>query len=75
MYIYYSGVEYGRECFCGDTFNSTSLDDTRCSEYACSGNSEEYCGGFNAVDIYRTGLKGELLFTKCTASSSNIMSF
>ncbi|KAK6757437.1 hypothetical protein RB195_015328 [Necator americanus] len=53
----YFGLEFGRECFCGDTLTKSSLDETRCTEYRCTGNSSQFCGGFNAVEIFRTGLK------------------
>ncbi|CAJ0582679.1 unnamed protein product, partial [Mesorhabditis spiculigera] len=55
-YLYY-GLEYGVECFCGDDFAAQYEPISfRCTEYSCAGNNTEYCGGFEAVDIYRTGL-------------------
>lgn len=52
------GLEFGRECFCGDSLAKQSIDAARCAEYLCPGNSSQFCGGFNAVEIFRTGLKG-----------------
>ncbi|CAJ0588112.1 unnamed protein product [Cylicocyclus nassatus] len=62
-FIYY-GLEYGRECFCGDTLTKPKLDDLKCTEYRCSGNSSQFCGGFNAVEVFRTGLKEPHLMPK-----------
>uniref|UniRef100_A0A1I7WCM9 protein xylosyltransferase n=1 Tax=Heterorhabditis bacteriophora TaxID=37862 RepID=A0A1I7WCM9_HETBA len=45
----YHGLEFGRECFCGDFINSTLLPSDRCREYKCPGNHSENCGGFNAI--------------------------
>ncbi|RCN27196.1 WSC domain protein [Ancylostoma caninum] len=62
-FIYY-GLEFGRECFCGDSLTKQSVDEARCTEYRCTGNSSQFCGGFNAVEIFRTGLKEPHLMPK-----------
>ncbi|KAL6744553.1 hypothetical protein Aduo_017476 [Ancylostoma duodenale] len=62
-FVYY-GLEFGRECFCGDSLAKQSLDEARCTEYRCTGNSSQFCGGFNAVEIFRTGLKEPHLMPK-----------
>lgn len=48
------GVEYGRECYCGDSPNpgSVSTADTDCS-YKCPGNSAETCGAGNRLNMYQ----------------------
>ena len=50
----YFGVEYGRECYCGDSIPSTSTlqPPTDCS-FTCSGNSLEYCGAGGMLNIYQ----------------------
>ncbi|KAK1493287.1 hypothetical protein CTAM01_09431 [Colletotrichum tamarilloi] len=47
------GVEYGRECYCGNTIQSQALavDRNECS-FACSGNPLEVCGAGNRMNIY-----------------------
>ncbi|CAM9418052.1 unnamed protein product, partial [Choristocarpus tenellus] len=47
----YFGTQYGEECFCGGA--STSLDgvSNACS-FACSGDSSQLCGGFEALSVY-----------------------
>ncbi|WWC68300.1 uncharacterized protein I206_102224 [Kwoniella pini CBS 10737] len=49
----YFGVEYARECYCGNTFQagSATVTDGRCS-MVCMGNSLEYCGGSNGLSVY-----------------------
>ncbi|KAK4686420.1 hypothetical protein P7C73_g3711, partial [Tremellales sp. Uapishka_1] len=48
----YAGLEYGSQCFCGDTFNGgQKLPSSQCS-MACSGNSTGVCGGTNTLDLY-----------------------
>ncbi|OAP63261.1 hypothetical protein AYL99_02488 [Fonsecaea erecta] len=50
----YFGVEYGRECYCGNTLGSGSAPatDGRCN-MACSGNSSFTCGGPNGLTLYQ----------------------
>ncbi|CAD6594301.1 MAG: hypothetical protein ASARMPREDX12_008599 [Alectoria sarmentosa] len=52
------GVEYGAECYCGNTLTGGSAlvagstpGMTGCS-MVCSGNATEYCGGSNRINIY-----------------------
>ncbi|KAK0100032.1 hypothetical protein ONS95_013153 [Cadophora gregata] len=47
------GVEYGSECFCGDTLAaiSTNATDGRCN-YPCPGNAAETCGGLSGLTLY-----------------------
>ncbi|CAM9894089.1 unnamed protein product [Pylaiella littoralis] len=54
----YAGVEYGFECFCGgasaDFDTNGKLDDMSC-DYLCTANPEEFCGGFNAIEVFKLG--------------------
>ncbi|KAL8837213.1 MAG: hypothetical protein Q9176_005844 [Flavoplaca citrina] len=49
----YAGIEYGRECFCGDTLASTStkVADSQCSK-VCPGDTSQYCGAGNRLTLY-----------------------
>ncbi|KAH8591742.1 WSC domain-containing protein [Bisporella sp. PMI_857] len=56
----YAGVEYGRECWCGNTLNvagntgatpSTNVSDSLCS-FTCPGNSSEFCGSGGRLNLY-----------------------
>ncbi|KAL2063424.1 hypothetical protein VTL71DRAFT_5229 [Oculimacula yallundae] len=47
------GVEYGRECYCGDSPNPGSVPApaTECS-FKCPGNGEQTCGAGNRLSMY-----------------------
>jgi len=48
------GVEYGRECYCGNSFSnggSADLISGQCN-MPCAGNSAQLCGGPNAINLY-----------------------
>lgn len=49
----YFGVEYARECYCGNTFGtgSTLVADSECS-MTCSGSASELCGAGNRLSVY-----------------------
>ncbi|KAL0943413.1 uncharacterized protein CTRU02_201299 [Colletotrichum truncatum] len=47
------GVEYGRECYCGNSRNPTStLADSKDCSFSCSGDSNSKCGAGNRINIY-----------------------
>ncbi|CAL8584164.1 hypothetical protein XPA_009769 [Xanthoria parietina] len=47
------GVEYGRECYCGDSLNEGSVptSEDSCS-FNCPGNPDEKCGAGNRLNVY-----------------------
>lgn len=56
----YAGVEYGRECWCGDTLNLVGdvgavpggkVGDGDCG-FVCPGNSSEFCGGRGRMSLF-----------------------
>jgi WSC domain len=49
----YMGLEYARECFCGNSLASTSTVNTagKCNT-VCAGNGNYYCGGSSALNVY-----------------------
>ncbi|KAL2165179.1 hypothetical protein VTH06DRAFT_475 [Thermothelomyces fergusii] len=49
----YFGVEYSRECYCGDKLNAGSVPApaSECS-MTCSGNPAQYCGAGNRLSVY-----------------------
>ncbi|WRT64450.1 uncharacterized protein IL334_001382 [Kwoniella shivajii] len=50
----YTGVEYGKECYCGNSLvNGAGASSSACG-YSCTGNSQETCGGYNAISLYKT---------------------
>ncbi|KAG0645262.1 WSC domain-containing [Hyphodiscus hymeniophilus] len=52
----YFGTEYGRECYCGNSFSagSTVAPKSDCSS-TCGGNSKEICGAGNRLSVYKKG--------------------
>ena len=50
----FSGVEYGRECFCDWTFTVyTDTPSTACT-MPCAGDASQLCGGAGAIQVYST---------------------
>lgn len=51
-----AGVEYGEECFCGNTppLTSTIVDQDECDE-PCTGDATQMCGGSWNMNVYQTG--------------------
>ncbi|KAL8358328.1 hypothetical protein RB601_009639 [Gaeumannomyces tritici] len=52
----YFGVEYGRECYCGDSFaaGSVAASEADCN-FRCPGNADQYCGAGNRLSTYHKG--------------------
>ncbi|KAL5318593.1 hypothetical protein ACEPPN_013656 [Leptodophora sp. 'Broadleaf-Isolate-01'] len=53
----YFGVEYGGECYCGNTLDATSVltaNQLECS-FTCPGDKYEYCGAGNRLQLYKLG--------------------
>jgi len=52
----YAGVEYADECYCGNSFTAgaTNVSLTEC-DMACSGNSAEFCGAGDLLNVYWSG--------------------
>jgi hypothetical protein len=51
----YWGVEYGGECYCGNTLDATSVlaaNQEECS-FTCPGDQYEYCGAGNRLAMYK----------------------
>ena len=50
----YAGLEYGRECWCGQELSDLSdkLNESSKCMYSCAGNSSEVCGGHLALTLY-----------------------
>jgi len=71
----YFGVEYSRECYCGNSFNpgSTLVAPGECS-MTCMGASSQYCGAGNRLSVYAkegTPQPSETLPTSSAAASTS----
>ncbi|CAK3834219.1 Hypothetical predicted protein [Lecanosticta acicola] len=55
-YFHYAGVEYGNECYCGNSINAASgAVKTTCpvaNMMPCAGNGLQYCGGSALLTLY-----------------------
>lgn len=50
----YAGLEYGRECWCGNSLHGGSwVDDSQC-DMTCAGEKTSFCGGSNRLTVYGT---------------------
>jgi hypothetical protein len=51
----YAGLEYGQECFCGNTLDNGASISSVSGEckMPCAGNSAQICGGPNAINLYK----------------------
>eukprot|EP00036_Acanthoecidae_sp_10tr_P011461 CAMPEP_0182926670 /NCGR_PEP_ID=MMETSP0105_2-20130417/12199_1 /TAXON_ID=81532 ORGANISM="Acanthoeca-like sp., Strain 10tr" /NCGR_SAMPLE_ID=MMETSP0105_2 /ASSEMBLY_ACC=CAM_ASM_000205 /LENGTH=895 /DNA_ID=CAMNT_0025064571 /DNA_START=14 /DNA_END=2701 /DNA_ORIENTATION=+ len=79
----YAGVEYGAECYCGSEFPSSAKPSTSCNR-KCTGNSQEFCGGFDAIGVYKYTCSGtpipappspSLMVNPCLAEPYKSMKF
>ncbi|KAM7210759.1 WSC domain containing protein [Rhypophila decipiens] len=54
----YFGVEYGRECYCGDSFPADPAVDTSECSFTCPGGGEtgQTCGAGDRIDLYQNNL-------------------
>ena len=52
----FAGVEYARECFCGQNLKVKSVkkDDKECN-MACMGDGNVKCGGTNRLNVFTSG--------------------
>ncbi|EXJ88228.1 hypothetical protein A1O1_05158 [Capronia coronata CBS 617.96] len=67
----YFGVEYGRECYCGNTLavGSVTATDGRCS-MTCAGNSSTICGGPNGLTMYQFIVQSSSSLSSSTQKST-----
>ncbi|KYK54338.1 putative glyoxal oxidase precursor [Drechmeria coniospora] len=53
-----AGVEYGGECYCGNTIANGGKPTNSGCNMPCNGNSSEYCGGAGRLSMYSYRLGG-----------------
>ena len=77
----YFGVEYGRECWCGNGAPSASLaaPESECN-FACAGDSNEICGAGNRINVWGSPLPspenvGDYEFVGCFTDSRDVKTF
>ncbi len=51
----YWGTEYGRECYCGNSLHSSSVEAPAAEcNMVCGGDPTEFCGAGNRIELYST---------------------
>ncbi|KAK1545521.1 WSC domain-containing protein [Colletotrichum paranaense] len=67
------GVEYSRECWCGNSFaaGSVAAPSSQCS-MKCMGNQFQYCGEGNRLSVYTIGSATQSSSSSSSASSSTV---
>ncbi len=65
----YAGMEYGIQCFCGNSVPSTVVyDDESACATPCGGNATEMCGGDYRLDVYLLSSTSE---ADCNATATS----
>ncbi|WQF76496.1 Putative carbohydrate-binding WSC [Colletotrichum destructivum] len=54
----YAGLEYGSECFCGNTIDNGNGPAASGCDMSCAGNRADTCGGAGRMNIYQAPCKG-----------------
>ncbi|KAI9756906.1 MAG: hypothetical protein M4579_003660 [Chaenotheca gracillima] len=74
----YMGVEYGTECYCGDSISAGSVKATNQADcnFACPGNSTELCGAGDRLEMYMkgTGTTPQALFKIAGDANNSVTS-
>ncbi|KAI0154753.1 putative glyoxal oxidase [Xylariaceae sp. FL1272] len=67
----YFGTEYGRECYCGNSFGtgSASAPASECQQL-CAGDAFEYCGNGNRLSVYAINGTAPAVSDSKTATTS-----
>ncbi|KAA8569468.1 hypothetical protein EYC84_001099 [Monilinia fructicola] len=67
----YFGTEYGRECYCGNSFSagSISVPNSDCN-FPCAGNSSEFCGASGMLSVYQLNATLSSIAPPANVSSS-----
>ena len=52
-----AGVEYGRQCYCGDKLNYPGVASSGCT-FPCHGNASQHCGGSSAIQVFSFACSG-----------------
>ena len=50
----YAGIEYRRECYCGDSLATDAVSNAVGCSLTCKSNATEFCGGSLKMDVYRS---------------------
>ncbi|GKT44524.1 WSC domain-containing protein [Colletotrichum spaethianum] len=54
----FAGLEYGSECFCGNTIDNGNSPASSGCDMSCAGNRFDTCGGAGRINIYQAACQG-----------------
>ncbi|KAJ0165994.1 WSC domain-containing protein [Colletotrichum tanaceti] len=54
----YAGLEYGSECYCGNTIDNGNGPAASGCDMSCAGNRADTCGGAGRINVYQAPCKG-----------------
>ncbi|KZL64145.1 wsc domain-containing protein [Colletotrichum incanum] len=54
----YAGLEYGSECFCGNSIDNGNTPATSGCDMSCAGNRADMCGGAGRINLYVAPCQG-----------------
>ncbi|KAI4123034.1 MAG: hypothetical protein LQ338_005480 [Usnochroma carphineum] len=66
----YAGIEYHRECYCGNSIANDAVANVAGCTSTCMGNTMEICGGSNRMNVYQA-ISSASSSTTSTAKSSS----
>ncbi|KAK4184466.1 WSC domain-containing protein [Podospora australis] len=66
---FYFGVQYGRECYCGDALGGVAAPERDCS-MLCVGDKTELCGGPARLNLYSKATTSSTLVTSTVSTTS-----
>ncbi|KAH0556915.1 hypothetical protein GP486_005298 [Trichoglossum hirsutum] len=65
----YAGIEYRRECYCGNALAADAVANSAGCTLTCFSNATEYCGGSKKMNVYQ-----RIIATSSTTSVANLFS-
>ncbi|KAL8708353.1 MAG: hypothetical protein Q9220_006733 [cf. Caloplaca sp. 1 TL-2023] len=66
----YAGLEYHRECYCGDSIATDAIANAAGCTSTCKGNTNEICGGSNRMNVYQAVSASGSSTTSSTTSAT-----
>ncbi|KAF6822223.1 WSC domain-containing protein-like protein 3 [Colletotrichum plurivorum] len=71
----FMGVEYSRECWCGNSVNAGSIPaPLKECDMRCQGNQSEFCGGNNRLGLYQLSPLSGVSSSAVTSPTSTVLS-
>lgn len=66
-----AGMEYSRECFCGNSLRAGSIEASSGCDMPCSGDPSQICGGSDRLSVYTYNVSPSLPNADATSTSTS----